>query len=273
MQHRPLRDGKEMSHFVRNRQIHYRVQNNPPLDPIIWHLNVVTSQALFLGFFLASYWKNFTSQTLPEMLQVIHLAKTNLLPTLTRDHNWSPTWARWIQHTPTFTFYFFPFHFSNTILLFVGLPYGPFPSYFSTNFWMHFPLLMYVARPVNPLPFESPKIFIEMNKLLNFTMHSSSLLLLLSPSYVQCSQHPGFTHPQYVFFPHDSRPGFTPIQNNRNNLTLFNLILSLQEGEWTTVFITQWVRSTTVCTKGDKLLVECKELYACHILCIRKVKY
>jgi len=47
MQHSPLAeanntsDGTEMSHFVRNRQIHYGVQNIPPLDPIIWHLNAV----------------------------------------------------------------------------------------------------------------------------------------------------------------------------------------------------------------------------------------
>lgn len=71
------------------------------------------------------------------------------------------------------------FHFNSTILLFVGLPYGPFPSDFSTNFRMQFPFLMHALRPVNLLPFEPPKIFIETNKLLNFPMHFSSLLLLL----------------------------------------------------------------------------------------------
>jgi hypothetical protein len=118
------------------------------------------------------------------MLQVIHLANTtsvlhgntSLLLKVTRDHNLSSTWARWIQQTPTFTSYFFTFHFnssillyvgvpygpfymwvSHTTLLYVGVPYGPFPSDFSTNFLMQFPLLMHAARPVNLLPFEPPK--------------------------------------------------------------------------------------------------------------------
>jgi len=118
----------------------------------VWSRNIKNGCSIYIYIYIYDISRlrvKITSRrrTLPEKLQVIHLAKTtsvlygntNLLLKITRDHNWSPTWARWIQHTPTFTSYFLPFHFNNTLLLFVGPPYGPFSSDFSTNFRMHFP--------------------------------------------------------------------------------------------------------------------------------------
>jgi hypothetical protein len=85
----------------------------------------------------------------------------------------------------------------------------------------------YMSRPCHPPWFDHPNnIWWSVQVMMFFVMQSSPASRHFLPLRSKCSQHPVLRHPQSMLFPWCERPGFTPVQNNRQNYSsVYVLIL------------------------------------------------